>query len=111
MKRFILVLLVAAGGIALLAPTSPGATTVAVSGKEFKFTLSPKSVKAGSVTFRFTNRGKIKHDFKIAGKKTKVIGPGKSATLKVTLKKGSAAYLCTVPGHAASGMKGKLTVR
>ena len=111
MKRVILALLVAAGALALLAPTSPGASTINVSGKEFKFTLSPRTASAGSVTFRFTNRGRVKHDFKIAGKKTKVIGPGKSATLKVTLKKGTSSYLCTVPGHAASGMKGKLTVR
>jgi uncharacterized cupredoxin-like copper-binding protein len=110
-KRLILALLVAAGLAALLAPSSPGATSVNVTGKEFKFTLSPRSVKAGSVTFRFTNRGKVKHDFKIGGKKTKIIGPGKTATLTVSLKKGSVAYLCTVPGHAASGMKGKLTVR
>ena len=110
MKRLILALIVVAGAIALLAPTSPGATSVAVTGKEFKFTLSPKSVKAGSVTFKFTNRGKVKHDFKIAGKKTKIIGPGKTATLTVSLKKGTSSYLCTVPGHAASGMKGKLTV-
>jgi uncharacterized cupredoxin-like copper-binding protein len=109
-KRLILALLVAAGAMALLAPSSPGATSIAVTGKEFKFTLSPKTAKAGSATFRFTNRGKVKHDFKIAGKKTKIIGPGKSATLKVTLRKGSIPYLCTVPGHAASGMKGKLKV-
>jgi uncharacterized cupredoxin-like copper-binding protein len=109
-KRLILALLVAAGAAALLAPSSPGATSVNVTGKEFKFTLAPKSVKAGSVTFRFKNAGKVKHDFKIAGKKTAIIGPGKSTTLRVTLKKGSIAYTCTVPGHAASGMKGKLTV-
>jgi uncharacterized cupredoxin-like copper-binding protein len=109
-KRLILALLVAASAAALLAPSSPGATSVNVTGKEFKFTLSPRSVKAGSVTFRFTNRGRVKHDFKIAGKKTKIIGPGKSTTLRVTLKKGTPSYLCTVPGHAASGMKGKLKV-
>jgi uncharacterized cupredoxin-like copper-binding protein len=28
----------------------------------------------------------------------------------VTLKKGKLSYLCTVAGHAAAGMKGKLTV-
>jgi uncharacterized cupredoxin-like copper-binding protein len=110
-KRLVLALLVAVGAAALLAPSSPGASTVNVTGKEFKFTLSPRSTTAGSVTFRFTNKGRVKHDFKIAGKKTKVIGPGKSATLRVTLKKGSIAYTCTVPGHAASGMKGRLTVR
>ena len=26
------------------------------------------------------------------------------------VKKGKIAYICTVPGHAAAGMKGKLTV-
>ncbi len=52
------------------------------------------------------------HDFKIAGKKTPLIKPGKSATLKVTLKKHKKyAYLCTVPGHAAAGMKGTFTVK
>jgi uncharacterized cupredoxin-like copper-binding protein len=37
--------------------------------------------------------------------------PGKKATLKVTLKAGKAPYLCTLPGHAAGGMKGTLTVK
>ena len=54
-----------------------------------------------------TNKGSLKHDFKIAGKKTKLLGHNKSATLVVTLKKGKKyTYICTVPGHAAAGMKG-----
>ena len=36
--------------------------------------------------------------------------PGDTAKLTVTLKKGSFPYLCTVPGHAAAGMKGTFTV-
>jgi uncharacterized cupredoxin-like copper-binding protein len=87
------------------------ASSVSVTGKEFKFTLSTKSPRHGSVTFRFKNAGSVKHDFKIAGKKTKVIKPGKTTTLTVTLKKGTYKYLCTVPGHAAAGMKGKLTAK
>jgi uncharacterized cupredoxin-like copper-binding protein len=39
-----------------------------------------------------------------------VIGKGKTTTLIVTLGAGSKAYKCTVPGHAAAGMKGKLRV-
>ena len=66
----------------------------------------------GIVNFRVTNRGKLRHDFKIAGKKTAQLAPGKAATLRVTFKKaGKFAYLCTLPGHAAGGMKGVLTVK
>jgi uncharacterized cupredoxin-like copper-binding protein len=100
--------------LALPAVAAPTATTVTVTaGKpsELKFTLSKKSVAKGPVTFKVTNKGTSTHDFKIAGKKTKLLAPGKSATLAVTLKAGKAAYLCTVPGHAAAGMKGTITVK
>jgi len=82
------------------------ATTISVKAMEFKFTLSKKSAPHGKVTFKVTNKGHLKHDFKINGKKTSMISPGKSASLTVTLKKGSFKYICTVPGHAAAGMKG-----
>jgi uncharacterized cupredoxin-like copper-binding protein len=109
---------------ALAHPAHATATVTVAAGKptEFGFTLSAKSVKAGSVTFKVTNKGKINHDFEIcssnkggtaitcAGKKTPTLKPGKSATLKVTLTKGKHEYLCTQPGHAAAGMKGVLTV-
>jgi uncharacterized cupredoxin-like copper-binding protein len=88
------------------------ATTVTVtagSPTEFKFKLSTASVKAGAVTFKVTNKGTLPHDFKIAGKTTPLLQSGKSATLKVTIKKGKNAYMCTVSGHAAAGMKGTVT--
>lgn len=84
-----------------------GATTVSVAASEFKFKLSTKSAKPGTVIFKVTNKGTIQHDFKINGKKTPLLSPGKSATLKVTFKKpGRYFYECTVPGHAEAGMKG-----
>jgi len=87
------------------------ATTVQVKGGEFFFKLSTKSVATPrKVTFVFKNTGHVLHDFKINGKKTPLIAPGKTATLAVTLKKGKYTYLCTVPGHAAAGMKGVFTV-
>lgn len=106
-------------------PTAAKATVVTVTaGKpsEFGFKLSTKTVKAGAVTFKITNKGALVHTFKVctsakggsanacAGKVTPNIGVGKSATLKVTLTKGTHEYLCTVPGHAASGMKGDIKV-
>ncbi len=115
--------LVAALAWAIPASAKSSGTTVTVTaGKpsEFGFKLSTKSVKHGSVTFKVTNGGSIPHDFKLcsspkggsatacAGKVTPMISPGKSATLTVTLAPGTYEYLCTVPGHAAGGMKGDL---
>ena len=96
---------------ALGSRTHASATAVTVTATEFKFKLSKTSVPHGSVTFTVVNKGKLAHDFKISGKKTPLIKPGKSAKLTVTLKAGKAAYLCTVAGHAAAGMKGTLTVK
>jgi mono/diheme cytochrome c family protein len=106
--------------------TALKSTTVRVlAGKpsEFSFKLSRTKIAPGVVVFKVTNRGKIAHAFKICtrptsklansckGKTTKVLKPGKSATLKVTIKKkGHYEYLCPVAGHAAGGMKGMLNV-
>jgi len=88
------------------------AATVEVKGGEFFFRLSTKSAaKPGKVTFVFKNVGHVLHDFSIHGKKTPLIGRGKTAKLVVTLKKGKYPFLCTVPGHAAAGMKGVFAVR
>jgi uncharacterized cupredoxin-like copper-binding protein len=93
--------------------TSATATTIQVNGGEFFFRLSTKStLKPAKVTFVFKNVGHVAHDFTINGKTTPLIQPGKTAKLLVTFKKtGKYPYLCTVPGHAAAGMKGVFTVR
>jgi uncharacterized cupredoxin-like copper-binding protein len=97
------------------APARSDAATIAVTaGKpaELRFTLSKKTVRRGTVTFKVKNGGQLQHDFKIAGKKTRVLSAGQSATLKVALKKARKyPYLCTIPGHAQAGMKGTLTVK
>jgi uncharacterized cupredoxin-like copper-binding protein len=98
---------------AMAAHHSQSATTITVTaGKpsEFHFVLSAASAKSGVVTFKVTNKGKLQHDFSISGRKTKLLSPGQSDTLRVTLRKGNQAYKCTVPGHAAAGMKGVLKV-
>jgi nitrite reductase (NO-forming) len=111
----------AAGGMAVAgvvtsgtadAKTKPKVVRVTVVMREFTFALSRRSVPTGTtVVFKVVNRGKITHDFKIHGKRTKNLNPGKSATLTVKFaKKGRYAYLCTIPGHAALGMKGVFAV-
>ena len=112
MKRLVVVTVVTVAAVAALTQSSLGADRVNVTGRDFSFSLSKRTVNAGSVTFRFTNRGNQRHDFKIAGRKTRVIGSGTSATVRATLRSGrSYRYICTVAGHADAGMKGTLRVR
>jgi uncharacterized cupredoxin-like copper-binding protein len=85
--------------------------SVNVAASEFKFVLSAKSAKRGVVIFKVKNVGKVSHDFSVDGRTTKMLAPGTSTTLRVVfLKKGHYPYKCTVPGHAAAGMKGVFTI-
>lgn len=100
-------------------------TLIVTAGKptEFKFTLSKLRVPHGTVIFKVTNRGSLSHSFEICssplggrgnsckGTATKLIAPGKTVTMTVpVLVRGIHQFLCTVPGHAAAGMKGLLVV-
>jgi uncharacterized cupredoxin-like copper-binding protein len=87
---------------------SATATTVKVTAKDtLRFTLSRKRAPHGKVIFKVTNKGRLKHDFKIAGKKTKVLKHNQTATLTVRLAKGKRyKYVCTVDAHAQAGMRG-----
>jgi uncharacterized cupredoxin-like copper-binding protein len=91
--------------------TVPEATAVEVVESEFKIVTS-KDFKAGEITFDVRNDGKIPHDLAIKGtpKTTKLIPPGGSAELTVTLKAGTYELYCTVPGHEQAGMKLSITV-
>jgi uncharacterized cupredoxin-like copper-binding protein len=110
---------------AVAAATARATTVTVTAGKpsEFGFQLSTKTIKHGTVTFKVKNGGTIPHDFEICasakggsanactGKTTMLLNPGSSTTLTYTFKApGSYEYLCTVPGHAAGGMKGDLKV-
>jgi uncharacterized cupredoxin-like copper-binding protein len=90
----------------------PAATKVPIGETEFKITLASTNFKAGEITFEVKNDGKIPHDLAIKGTsdKTKLIQPGGTAELKVTLKPGKYELYCTVPGHEAAGMRLNITV-
>jgi uncharacterized cupredoxin-like copper-binding protein len=113
MKRVVLTITLAVAiGLPLAAAARTAAiSTIGVKASEFKFALTNKTAPRGLVVFKIRNVGHLKHDFAIAGKKSPMIAPGKSATLRVTFNSaGSFPYKCTVPGHAAAGMKGVFTV-
>ena len=92
--------------------TAAKTVTIKVTASEWKFKLSRTVVPTGTtVIFKVTNKGKIAHDFKINGKKTQLIKPGATKTVKVKFtKKGRLTYICTITGHAKLGMTGKFNV-
>ena len=104
-------LVLAGSSLARSDSTAVATTVVKVKAKDFLFVLSKKSVLHGKVKFVITNPSPAVHDFAIAGKKSKLVQPGKSTTLTVVFKKkGKYPYKCTVDSHAKLGMKGVLKV-
>jgi plastocyanin len=81
-----------------------------------KYTKSSLTAKAGKVTFAFTNKSPLMHNFTIQqGTSGAIVGAtptfqGGTKTLTVTLKPGTYTFFCSVPGHRMAGMQGTLTV-
>jgi plastocyanin len=115
MKILLLAALALAGAAiaGVVAHASASKTTIRVTEREYKISLSTTHAAAGPVRFEIKNTGKVAHALSIAGTgvtaKTKLIQPGKTAVLLVTLKSGAYSLWCPVPGHAALGMKAKVT--
>jgi plastocyanin len=78
---------------------------------DIHFDIGTIKTAAGPLTVTLDNKGAIDHTFKIEGTPlTLKAGGGKSATGTVTLKPGTYSFECTIPGHAAQGMKGTVIV-
>jgi uncharacterized cupredoxin-like copper-binding protein len=82
---------------------------------QLAYTTKNLSAKAGEVTIGFTNASPLMHNMTIA-QGTKVLGAtptfqGGTKTLELNLKPGTYVFYCSVPGHRAAGMEGKLTVQ
>ena len=88
------------------AKPKPKVVNVTVTMREFKFALSRQSVPTGTtVVFKVVNRGKITHNFKIAGKKTKNLNPGQTATFTVTIaRKRPHTSQVRIPCHPPAGL-------
>lgn len=104
------------GAVALAgaaAPATARTITIAVDAHDYSFSLSRRSVPAGSsVRFVVRNRGNAVHDFVVAKKKrTRVLRPRQRQTITVSFpRKGTFRFLCSVPGHARLGMTGAIGV-
>lgn len=118
------VLLVACGG------GGPEAASLSFDGEDsFKFTPASASVAAGAeVTVTFNNKGTLAHSWVLiatgvdpttatdanamGGAATGEVAAGQSKSITFTAPAaGTYTFVCTVPGHAAGGMVGALTVQ
>lgn len=103
--------------------TEPTTTEEATTGETVAVAADPSGqlayvqkelkVKAGKVSFEFTNEAPVPHDFVIEqdGKaiaRTEIISESKE-TLEADLEAGEYVFFCSVPGHRQAGMEGKLT--
>jgi uncharacterized cupredoxin-like copper-binding protein len=89
--------------------------TVKVSATEYKLALPTTTFAPGTYTFQMADDGHATHAIEIAGPgvsgtKSDAVGPGASASLTVTLQKGTYQLWCPVGNHRAAGMQTTLTV-
>ena len=108
----------AASSSSASAPSSGHGSRIAIAANPsgaLKFDKSSLTAKAGKVTVTFTNKAPLGHNFTIETSSGATVAAtptfnGGVKTVSATLKPGTYTFLCTVPGHAAAGMKGTLTV-
>jgi uncharacterized cupredoxin-like copper-binding protein len=98
----------------VVAQAGTAKTTINVTEREFSIKLSARKAPVGVVRFVIRNTGLYPHALAVkqgaVSKRTPLIKPGKTATLTLTLTKGTVSLRCPVPGHAARGMKATLAV-
>jgi uncharacterized cupredoxin-like copper-binding protein len=93
-----------------------GTTAVTATETEFHIALSTKSFSPGTYKFTAVDNGHLQHNLVINGpgvnqvKTAGLLSPGQSASVTVTLHKGSYDIYCGVPGHKAEGMNVNITV-
>jgi outer membrane protein assembly factor BamB/plastocyanin len=81
-----------------------------------KFTENQITGKAGPDTISFTNNAPLEHDIVLVNSANKTVGQTPifvkgTKSFNVTLAPGTYTYFCSVPGHRAAGMEGKLTIK
>jgi nitrite reductase (NO-forming) len=95
------------------AAASSGAVLGEITIKAFDLGFDPATVdvaKPGTYTVTFHNTGAIAHDLTFADGTKIPAEAGQMATGTVTIPAGGTTFLCSVPGHAAAGMTGTVTV-
>lgn len=95
--------------------TTSGALELSAdAGGALKFSTSELTAKAGTVTIDMENPSSVPHNVAIKGDgvdvKGDVVSGGGTSSVTADLAAGTYTFYCSVPGHEAAGMTGKLTV-
>ncbi|HZQ16385.1 MAG TPA: cupredoxin domain-containing protein [Gaiellaceae bacterium] len=115
MKLLAAAFLAAASVTAAHAATRPPARLQVVA-REYSYTLSRLTLKAGPALIELDNFGEDRHDLRVqrAGARHVAglgeIAPGSRATLALDLPPGRYSFWCSVADHRARGMRATLTV-
>ncbi len=101
-------------------PAGSGKPAVASGGKltipadpngQLAFAAPTATAPVGKLTIEMPNESGVPHNIAIEGKGAgKIVTKGVSS-FSATFAAGKYTYICEVPGHAAAGMKGTLTVK
>ena len=91
-------------------------TAVDVGAYEFRYALSRLRIKSGRAIVQLVNYGEDEHNLRlrrIGGDHTHRLArtaPGEMSELRTRLRAGKFKLWCSLPGHAAAGMKATLQV-
>ena len=85
---------------------------VTVCAFDIRFDAKTITAPAGALKVTLVNKGSIPHTFEIDGQnfELKTSGHNELKSGTVTLAAGTYNFKCTIPGHASSGMAGKIVV-
>src|SRR5512135_3315226 len=94
-------------------PSSGGDVLGVIDVKAADLSFDPTAItvaKAGAYQVQLTNTGAIQHNITFADGASATADPGKSASVVVNVPAAGLMFSCTVPGHAAAGMTGMISV-
>lgn len=113
------------GALAAIGVSAAKKTVKAIGGKlsiptdpsgQLAYTVSAATAPPGKLTIDSVNKAPTPHDIAITGpgisqQTGKVVQNGGTSTVSADLKPGTYTFFCTVPGHRAAGMVGKIVVK
>lgn len=103
----------ASGPGAAPSASTPAGQTAELEIEAFDLGFRPAALEvpaAGRYQIKLNNTGQVVHDITFPTGEVATAQPGESASVDVDIPAAGTTFLCSVPGHAAAGMTGEVTV-